>query len=553
MDGACVHLGRPGQPHHCSIYDVRPNICGEFERGSWQCWSAPLCRACRPSFSLTLCKTQKIQKLSPALQPATEQRTMALGAIPAANLQQIAAMLSPAQLIGGTQRVWILLAIAGGIAVSAREQAQPADPSAPPETRRERIHPAIAGPRWIHAATLVAAEEEAGPALLRERHQRVPRVMIEQHEAPGFANQNRPRAWAAKRRSARQDDPWRRPSAVHPPASADAQIRQQLPQPVQRNRRWPRPLAMVRACLSSCEPAARANLWPETAHKHREIACLRRRRFLAENASNAFREARGPAYRIVSERLVIRCWEAARCGTPKARRRQQFAPPPPLGAVGRQRAHGARSESGLAAQVPRRIRSRTRLQLWRVLERRVGSDRRRGPAPAPRLERARDRLLGGQRALSQGLRDPRSRARCCALASKSTPPPASKCASGPKIDTAAKSPKPWASSAKAPCAASRATPTAAHATSTSSPCCATTTSAGPIPNLPLRAPRRLRSRLALTAWPRITAKAPLCPPIDANRQNHSDQGCRTRPHGLCSAALNVPSSSPAQDTALSRL
>jgi Fe-S-cluster containining protein len=39
-DGACVHLGRPGLPHHCSIYDVRPAICGDFERGSWQCHEA---------------------------------------------------------------------------------------------------------------------------------------------------------------------------------------------------------------------------------------------------------------------------------------------------------------------------------------------------------------------------------------------------------------------------------------------------------------------------------------------------------------------------------
>jgi Fe-S-cluster containining protein len=39
-DGACVHLGRPGLPHHCSIYEVRPDICGEFERGSWQCLEA---------------------------------------------------------------------------------------------------------------------------------------------------------------------------------------------------------------------------------------------------------------------------------------------------------------------------------------------------------------------------------------------------------------------------------------------------------------------------------------------------------------------------------
>src|SRR5664279_4508873 len=39
-DNACVHLGRPGLPHHCSIYELRPNICGEFERGSWQCLEA---------------------------------------------------------------------------------------------------------------------------------------------------------------------------------------------------------------------------------------------------------------------------------------------------------------------------------------------------------------------------------------------------------------------------------------------------------------------------------------------------------------------------------
>ena len=39
-DGACVHLGQPGLPHHCSIYDVRPSICGEFERGSAQCLEA---------------------------------------------------------------------------------------------------------------------------------------------------------------------------------------------------------------------------------------------------------------------------------------------------------------------------------------------------------------------------------------------------------------------------------------------------------------------------------------------------------------------------------
>ena len=39
-DNACVHLGRPGLPHHCSIYEIRPDICGEFERGGWQCLEA---------------------------------------------------------------------------------------------------------------------------------------------------------------------------------------------------------------------------------------------------------------------------------------------------------------------------------------------------------------------------------------------------------------------------------------------------------------------------------------------------------------------------------
>ena len=39
-DRACVHLGRPGLPHHCSISETRPDICGEFERGSWQCLEA---------------------------------------------------------------------------------------------------------------------------------------------------------------------------------------------------------------------------------------------------------------------------------------------------------------------------------------------------------------------------------------------------------------------------------------------------------------------------------------------------------------------------------
>ena len=36
-EGACVHLGAPGQPHACRIYESRGTTCREFERGSWQC------------------------------------------------------------------------------------------------------------------------------------------------------------------------------------------------------------------------------------------------------------------------------------------------------------------------------------------------------------------------------------------------------------------------------------------------------------------------------------------------------------------------------------
>lgn len=36
-EGACVHLGVPGQPHACAIYPIRGTTCREFEAGSWQC------------------------------------------------------------------------------------------------------------------------------------------------------------------------------------------------------------------------------------------------------------------------------------------------------------------------------------------------------------------------------------------------------------------------------------------------------------------------------------------------------------------------------------
>jgi len=36
-DGSCVHLGTPGSPNACRIYDIRGTTCREFERGSRQC------------------------------------------------------------------------------------------------------------------------------------------------------------------------------------------------------------------------------------------------------------------------------------------------------------------------------------------------------------------------------------------------------------------------------------------------------------------------------------------------------------------------------------
>jgi len=36
-DGACVHLGTPGRPNACAIYEIRGTTCRDFEKGSWQC------------------------------------------------------------------------------------------------------------------------------------------------------------------------------------------------------------------------------------------------------------------------------------------------------------------------------------------------------------------------------------------------------------------------------------------------------------------------------------------------------------------------------------
>ena len=98
-------------------------------------------------------------------------------------------MLRPARLIRGAKRVRIIVSVARMIAIRTSQQAQPADPTTRTETRGERIHSTIARARRIHAAALIRAEEDAPPSALRERHQRMPTLVIEQHEAARFANQ----------------------------------------------------------------------------------------------------------------------------------------------------------------------------------------------------------------------------------------------------------------------------------------------------------------------------------------------------------------------------
>jgi Fe-S-cluster containining protein len=39
-DGACIHLGRPGAPNECSIYEIRATVCRTFQAGCGQCLEA---------------------------------------------------------------------------------------------------------------------------------------------------------------------------------------------------------------------------------------------------------------------------------------------------------------------------------------------------------------------------------------------------------------------------------------------------------------------------------------------------------------------------------
>jgi hypothetical protein len=36
-DGACIHLGTPGHPNDCSVYETRASSCHALEVGSPQC------------------------------------------------------------------------------------------------------------------------------------------------------------------------------------------------------------------------------------------------------------------------------------------------------------------------------------------------------------------------------------------------------------------------------------------------------------------------------------------------------------------------------------
>jgi len=98
-------------------------------------------------------------------------------------------MFSPTLLVGHPQRAGIVVAIARVVALRATQKSQTTNSPAPTETRRERIEPAIARARSVRRTALIRAEKYTRALALREHHQRVPSVVIEQHEAPRFADQ----------------------------------------------------------------------------------------------------------------------------------------------------------------------------------------------------------------------------------------------------------------------------------------------------------------------------------------------------------------------------
>jgi hypothetical protein len=116
-------------------------------------------------------------------------------------------------------------------------------------------------------------------------------------------------------------------------------------------------------------------------------------------------EVPGPAYRIRTPNLLIRCWDPADARARARGDRRERHPSPPVDPVGRSRAAHAGGAHPVAADDALRIRQRARLHL-RDLRR--GGEHRPGRNRAPHAGRsrgARDRLLDARGADGAGVRD----------------------------------------------------------------------------------------------------------------------------------------------------
>jgi len=226
-------------------------------------------------------------------------------------------MLSPALFIGDAQGVWIVVPVAPIHAIRAREQPQPADPTAPPKTRRERKHPTIGRARRINRAPLIRAEKNAGPLLLSQHHQRVPGIMIEQHQAPRLADQidlergqpgdelrgGAPRGiHQTPKIGVRQRNP-----QVATTVTAAGTAKAQVAEAARHGRSLPQFASPRSRCLKCPKRPGRRRL--ECRTNIGKSAGCRNDHFLLKMPAMLSVEARGPAYRILSERLLIRCWE----------------------------------------------------------------------------------------------------------------------------------------------------------------------------------------------------------------------------------------------------
>ena len=249
-------------------------------------------------------ETQKFEKIARSAQTTTEQLAVALAAIPNADLRQEGAVLCPALSVRLTQCMRIIIPIAREIAVRTREQSQPAQSPASPKIGRERVQATIDGTRRVRLTTLVSGQEATAHGVLSQRHQRVPPGVIQQHEAPRLAYQIDRSSWHPID-DLRRVEPRRlhQTPQIHV-SHGHAQITAAV--------------AAARAAKTEMAEAARHGRGgcPRSARgaaTHRErgpkspvaVLPLSRRDWGAMLSA----EARGPAYRIVTDRLVIRCWE----------------------------------------------------------------------------------------------------------------------------------------------------------------------------------------------------------------------------------------------------